>query len=275
MTLPFTKMHGLSNDFVVINNLDRKFHFTSQLIQHMSHRKQGIGFDQLLVLEPASHQSANYDYRIFNNDGHEVEHCANGARCIALYIREKNLLKKDSVCLNIKDRLLHVTVDGNNVTVNMGKPQINPQNIYYSEKCDSLEQTIELCGIKIPFYLISMGNPHAVILSSLQDNYDLQKLGELMNQGDYFPKGINVSIAIIHTPEKISLRVFERGAGITDACGTAACAAMAIGKYLKKLQPTIVAYQTGGPLSISWKNTEEDLMMSGSAVHVFDGHWTS
>ena len=266
-------MHGLSNDFIVIDNLDKKLNLTPTTIQLMSHRKQGVGFDQLLVLEPASHQDADYDYRIFNSDGNEVEHCANGARCIALYIKRKQLHSKDTVRLKIKDRILNAEIDGNLIRVNMGTPQINPQDILYTGRSNSLEQTIEFQGDKIAFYLISMGNPHAIILRPPKEKLDLNTLGSFMNQVEHFPRGVNVSIADICTPNKVEIGVFERGAGITYACGTAACATMAIGKHLKLLEPTVTVHQKGGPLTITWENIDKDLMMSGSATYVFDGDW--
>ena len=275
MGLPFTKMHGLGNDFVVINNLEGAFQPEVDTIQSMAHRKTGVGFDQLLLLEPSTHPQADFNYRIFNANGQEVEHCGNGARCIGLYIKHHQLHPHHSIQLNTQDSILTISVDTTNmVTVNMGQPDFAPEDITYRHRKAGAVQIMALDHYDLPFYLVSVGNPHAVILEPTIHRLNIDQLGKLFNQPAYFPKGINVSIAHIDNPSNATLHVYERGVGQTQACGTAACAVMALGHHLEKLTSSAQIHQPGGSLNISWKGHGTDIIMQGEACYVFDGQWS-
>lgn len=274
MSLAFTKMHGLGNDFVVINNLTGAFQPEVNAIQSMANRKTGVGFDQLLLLESSTHPLADFNYRIFNANGQEVEHCGNGARCIGLYIKHHQLRPHHSFRLNTQDSILNISVDSSNtVTVNMGQPNFIAEDITYLHRKSGPIQLITLDNYELPFYLVSVGNPHAVILEPVTHPLNLDQLGKLFNQPSYFPRGINLSIAQIDDPSNVRLQVYERGVGQTQACGTAACAVMALGHHLKKLTSSAQIHQPGGSLNVSWKGHGTDIIMQGEACYVFDGQW--
>ncbi len=266
-------MHGLGNDFIIVDNLQAQYQLSKSLIQQMAHRKTGIGFDQLLLLEASYDKNADFCYRIFNADGNEVEHCGNGARCIAYYVDQNQLINKPIIRFKIKDRILFAHLDKDQITINMGLPSINPSEIVFPGKQDQQQQVIQIDQQSINFYLVCMGNPHAVIFSKPEDKLDIKTIGEYFNQPDQFKSGINVSLAEIESTTSMKLQVYERGSGLTTACGTAACAAVAIGKQLGQLETTVTVSQPGGDLVISWPNQQKDLMMSGGANHVFDGCW--
>ncbi len=266
-------MHGLGNDFVVINNLSQSFKPTTKHIQSMSNRKTGIGFDQLLLLEPPSDPQADFDYRIFNADGQEVEHCGNGARCIGLYIQQQQLLNTSPIRLKTKQNILPISSDNDIISVNMGQPNLTAEAVHYTQRTTGFAQTLTVDQHTLSFYLVSVGNPHAIVIEPPPYDVDLDQLGTLFNQHTYFPEGINLSIARIEDPENIALQVYERGVGQTQACGTAACAVMAVGRHLKQLASTVRVHQPGGTLIITWQGDGTDLMMRGEACHVFEGQW--
>lgn len=255
MKIKFTKMHGIGNDFVIINQLKHQYNFNSTTIKSLSHRQFGIGFDQLLIVEKSSNSKAEFKYRIFNSDGNEVEQCGNGARCFYRYIKVKNLTKNSKVTVETKSGLITLSENLNNtISVDMGKP-------IFKDK------------ISEEFTYVSIGNPHAV-LEPLDENQkwnDAINLGKkLQSNKSYFPDGVNVSFMKILDKQNIRLKVLERGSGITLACGSGACAASATAIFKGLVNSPVTVHMDGGNLIIDW-NGKDSIIMSGPAEIVFEG----
>lgn len=269
----FSKMHGLGNDFMVIDALTQNVHLSNELIKRMSDRYTGIGFDQLLVVEPPYSPESDFHYRIFNADGSEVEQCGNGARCFARFVRLKGLTKKRVLKVStMKGNIVLTVNDDETVRVNMGTPIFEPSKIPFKaikeEKTYIIraqEQTV-LCGVA------SMGNPHCVIQVDDILTAQVSTLGPLLEQHERFPEKANIGFMHIIDRNNINLRVFERGVGETQACGTGACAAVAVGINQGLLNPRVNVNLPGGKLIIEWKGNQQPLYMTGPATHVYDGY---
>ncbi|WP_076415934.1 diaminopimelate epimerase [Shewanella sp. UCD-KL12] len=273
----FTKMHGLGNDFMVVDGVTQNVFFSPDQIKRLADRNFGIGFDQLLLVEPPYDPELDFHYRIFNADGSEVEQCGNGARCFARFVRNKGLTNKQKVRVSTSSGkiTLRLERDGN-VTVNMGIPVLEPSKIPFTAKrvektyllqanaADSTMQTF-LCGA------VSMGNPHCVLDVEDIDTADVEGLGALLTQHERFPKGVNVGFMQVINSGHIKLRVYERGAGETLACGTGACAAAVVGQLQGKLDKSVRVDLPGGTLTINWEGEGKPLWMTGPAEHVYDG----
>ena len=276
MQIPFTKMHGLGNDFIVIDGISQAVSIDPDRIKALADRRFGIGFDQLLLVEPPSSPEADFDYRIFNVDGSEVEHCGNGARCFATFVREKGLSAKNPVAVKTLNRILILESDHTgNVTVDMGAPELNPEKIPFSTSMQdtTYRREIEVDGesITIEFSAISMGNPHAVIIVEDLANTAVKDIGGALGSHPDFPEGVNVGFMQIDSPEQIKLRVFERGVGETLACGTGACAAIVAGQRLGLLNTQVNVRLAGGSLFIEWPGNESSVLMSGPTTTVYEG----
>ncbi len=276
MQIPFTKMHGLGNDFIVIDGISQTVSIDPDRIKALADRRFGIGFDQLLLVEPPSSPEADFDYRIFNVDGSEVEHCGNGARCFATFVREKGLSAKNPVAVKTLNRILILESDHTgNVTVDMGAPELNPEEIPFSTSMQdtTYRREIEVDGesITIEFSAISMGNPHAVIIVEDLANTAVKDIGGALGSHPDFPEGVNVGFMQIDNPEQIKLRVFERGVGETLACGTGACAAIVAGQRLGLLNTQVNVRLAGGSLFIEWPGNESSVLMSGPTTTVYEG----
>jgi diaminopimelate epimerase len=270
----FSKMHVLGNDFVVIDNITQSVFFSKDKILALADRNFGIGFDQLLLIEPPYDPEQDFHYRIFNSDGSEVSQCGNGARCFASFVRSKGLINRNKISVSTKSGriVLYLEKDGL-VTVNMGKPVFAPdlvpftankqENTYIIREND---QTF-FCGV------VSMGNPHCVIEVDDIDNIDIQTIGPILGNHERFSEGVNVGFMQIINAHEIKLRVFERGAGETLACGTGACAAVAIGQVQGKLSQDVKVSLPGGDLKIRWQGGDSMLKMTGPAEHVYDGQF--
>lgn len=277
MKLNFTKMQGLGNDFVVIDGINQQFSLTKEQIVQLANRHYGVGFDQLLLLEKSDDSQADIIYRIFNADGGEVGQCGNGARCIAKFAVDNHLVNSHFIKAKTLNGLLELQVEANGlVTVNMGKPNFRPDNIplqaminaqYWVEDIP----TSIVPGGKICFQALSVGNPHAVIWCEHDKQYDMSLVGKFLNQHSLFPQGVNVSFATVLDPFHINLNVYERGAGLTLACGSAACAAVVAGIQAANLQEKVTVTQPGGKLTISWSGENHAVYMSGPANYVFEG----
>ena len=272
MRIPFTKMHGLGNDFVVLDLTNTEIEISAEQIRRLSHRQFGIGFDQLLQIKPPSSPEVDFDYRIFNADGSEVEQCGNGARCFARFVRLKGLTNKYSVSVSTKKgkMILDVEDDGD-VTVNMGVPEFEPNKIPFKAK--QKEKTyIMRAGDKTLFCgAVSMGNPHVVTVVDDVDTADVEVLGPLLESHERFPERVNAGFMQVVDRNHIRLRVFERGAGETQACGSGACGAVAVGILQGLLDENVKVSLPGGDLRISWQGPGKPLFMTGPATHVFDG----
>lgn len=272
MLVKFSKMHGLGNDFMVVDSVTQKIFFTPEKIRFLANRHFGIGFDQLLVVEPPYDPDMDFHYRIFNADGSEVQQCGNGARCFARFVTMKGLTNKDIINVSTVSGniVLKLTEDGL-VTVNMGVPVLDPCKIPFKamkqEKTYILqvEDGTILCGCA------SMGNPHCVIeVPSVKDT-DVDKIGPLVENHERFPEKVNVGFMQVVNRHEINLRVYERGAAETLACGTGACAATVVGIILSRIESPVIVHLPGGVLDISWNGINSPVMMTGPAELVYDG----
>ncbi len=275
MQIPFTKMHGLGNDFMVIDTLVRDVKFTPQQIQHFADRRFGIGFDQLLLIKPPSSPDVDFDYQIFNGDGEEVEHCGNGARCFATYVQDKQLSENNPLKVKTVNRILSLMrQEDGQVSVNMGEPVFTPGDIPLlgSDEATTYERSITVADkpMSVQFSALSVGNPHAVITVDDVENTAVTEIGEALGKHPDFPEGVNVGFMQIQSRERISLRVFERGVGETLACGTGACAAVVAGCLQGLLDGTVNVNLRGGELVVSWQ-PGEPIIMTGPTTKVYEG----
>lgn len=265
-------MHGLGNDFLVLDNVTQNVYLSNEQIKQFADRNFGVGFDQLLVVEPPYDPDLDFHYRIFNADGSEVEQCGNGARCFARFVRLKNLTNKNKIKVSTQagKMTLFIERDGN-VTVTMPIPQFEPNKIpFTAQKAEGTyilrsEDDTVLCGV------VSMGNPHCVITVDSVKEASVNTLGKALSVHERFPKDVNVGFMEVVSPEFVKLRVYERGASETLACGSGACAAVVIGQTQKKLAKEVTVELPGGQLKIFWKGPGNPVKMTGPAVHVFDG----
>jgi len=276
MKLHFTKMHGIGNDFIVLDHTKSPFQLTKEIIQSLSHRQLGIGFDQLLVVENSTLKDVDFKYRIFNQDGNEVEQCGNGARCFYRFVKDKHLTDKASIRVETKSGVIELTEDDEHmIEVNMGEPIFNPTLIPFISDAEKNEYSISIDlpdqkGL-INIAALSMGNPHAVITVEDINKAHVKTLGAYLESHALFPKSVNVGFMEIVSPHHIRLRVFERGVGETLACGTGACAATVSGIKRQLLSTPVKVDMTGGSLSIDWKGDTNPVMMKGPAVTIFEG----
>jgi len=267
MKINFTKMHGLGNDFIVINNLNEVFNENSINIPKLANRRTGIGFDQLLIVESSKKVGFDFKYRIFNADGQEVQQCGNGARCFALYVFEKKLTNKKILNVETLNGDIELTINNDStVIVNMGKPEFEPSKIPANFNNQHKKYSIN----DIELGILSMGNPHAVILANNIANLEIDKTAKDIQNSGYFPEGVNVGFMQINSDSNISLRVFERGVGETQACGTGACAAVVFGVENDLLANKVLVSLPGGDLDINY-DKGSNVLMTGPAQFVFEG----
>ena len=268
----FTKMHGLGNDFVVIDAINQHITLTSEQIRFMSNRHFGIGFDQLLLVEKPVSDNADFKYRIFNADGSEVGQCGNGARCFARFVRDKKLSGKEEICVDTNSgQLLLRFTEQDLITVNMGIPKHNPIEIPLLAEQELMLYKVVVNDENISFGAVSMGNPHAVIQVENVENAPVNSLGNILENHTIFPERANIGFMQILNKKAIKLRVYERGAAETLACGSGACAAAVIGIEQNLLDNDVCVELPGGNLQISWSGRGEPVLMTGPACHVFDG----
>ncbi|MFT2112186.1 diaminopimelate epimerase [Marinomonas sp. 2405UD68-3] len=272
MLLKFTKMHGLGNDFVVVDAVSRKVFFNKEQIEKLSDRNWGVGFDQLLVVEPPLNPDMDFRYRIYNSDGTEVEHCGNGARCFARFVLDKELTNK--TIINVETRggkiQLRVLSDGQ-VTVDMGEPSFIPTDLPFTVDKIAPFYTLTVGEEDVEITPVSVGNPHAVHkVDELNDDY-VNDVGCALESHGRFPNNVNVGFMKVLDRSEIRLRVYERGVGETQACGTGACAAVVAGIKQGWLDPVVVAHLNGGDLQIEWQGEGTPILMTGPATKVFEG----
>ena len=268
----FTKMHGLGNDFVVIDAVNQNIALSSEQIRTMADRHFGIGFDQLLLVEkPVSH-TADFKYRIFNADGSEVAQCGNGARCFARFVRDKKLTDKNEIRVDTQagQLLLQLNADGL-VTVNMGIPRHQPTEIPLLIANQTILYHLQIGDIDCQFGAVSMGNPHAVIQVDNVATAPVSELGKQLENHAVFPERANIGFMQIINPQAIKLRVYERGSAETLACGSGACAAVVTGIEQGLLDSRVSVQLLGGSLNIFWEGRGTPVWMTGEAVTVFDG----
>lgn len=272
MHIKFTKMQGIGNDFVVIDGFSQSIELSAEQIRHLADRHFGVGCDQLLLVEKPTNIHADFRYRIFNADGGEVEQCGNGARCFVRFVHEKNLTDKTQICVETANGLIYPKLEDNGlITVNMGEPRFEPLQIPFIADQSALTYALNINTMQVEISTVSMGNPHAVQIVESIDNAPLQTQGPLIENHPQFPQRVNAGFMQIINPHEIKLRVFERGAGETLACGTGACAATVAGIRLGKLQSPVKVVMRGGELNIIWDGENSPVMMTGPAVTVFEG----
>jgi len=270
--LNFTKMHGLGNDFMVVDNRDGLIEFGAEQVRRWSDRRTGIGFDQLLVVEQARVTEAEFDYRIYNADGIEVEHCGNGARCFARYVSERGLTANRSIKVNTSGGVLTLELQENgDVTVRMGVPEFEPSRIPFIAEAEADRYSLDVDGETFVVGAVAIANPHVLLMVDDVDSVDVDRLGPLIESHSRFPKRVNVGFMQRISASHIRLRVYERGVGETRACGTGACAAAAIGHRLGLLNSQVTVSLTGGDLAIFWPELHASIEMTGPCSTVFEG----
>jgi diaminopimelate epimerase len=272
MILKFTKMHGLGNDFVMLDLISQRCNLRPGHIRKLADRRRGIGCDQVLVIEAPENPDVDFRYRIYNADGREVEQCGNGARCVARFVRDRQLTHKHEIRVETSNGVMDLRVHGDKlVEVNMGPPVLDPAAIPFNAPAQAKDYPLTVAGSSLRICAVSMGNPHAVILVDDVDNADVEELGPLIEQHPDFPEQVNVGFMQVAGRGEIRLRVFERGVGETQACGSGACAAVVAGRLLGLLDEKVKVHLQGGDLEIAWVGESHPVMMTGSASKVFEG----
>lgn len=272
MQIQFTKMHGLGNDFMIVDCVTQNFFFSPDLIRRLADRHRGVGFDQLLVVEPPYDPDTDFHYRIFNADSSEVAQCGNGARCLARFVRMKSLTNKNQIKISTTAGKMVLNVDyDDNITVNMGEPVWQPTKIPFRANAEEKTYLMRVADRTLFLGAVSMGNPHCVMVVDDIEQAEVEYLGALLESHERFPERVNVGFMQVISRKEIKLRVYERGAGETQACGSGACAAVAVGINQGLLDSKVKVQLLGGELEIKWQGKGEPLYMTGSATHVFDG----
>lgn len=272
MKLNFTKMHGLGNDFVVIDAINQQVDLSNEQVRQIADRRLGVGCDQLLLVEPSEHADSAFRYRIFNANGGEVEQCGNGARCFARFVRSKGLTDADRIPVYTNSGRIELIVeDDGKVTVDMGAPRLNPADIPFEATVEAPRYALSVHGETYEIGAVSMGNPHAVLEVPHVDSAPVARLGPAIEAHPRFPKHVNVGFMEIVDRCRIRLRVFERGAGETMACGSGACAAVVAGRVQGLLDKTVTVELRGGDLVVSWEGNNQPVLMTGPATFVFEG----
>ena len=270
--LKFAKMHGLGNDFMVIDAINQNFTANPELVKQWADRFSGIGFDQMLVVEKPDGDQAAFKYRIYNADGSEVSQCGNGARCFARFVREQGMTELDIIPVETNTGLLRLeTIDATRVRVNMGVPLFEPKQIPLLADSRQPQYSVDLDDRVIRFFALSIGNPHMIMQVEDLDQAPVKTLGPRLESHVMFPQKANIGFMQIIDRENFKLRVFERAVGETRACGSGACAAMIAGVQQGLLENTAKAMLTGGNLNLEWQGEEKPVMMTGQTAMVFRG----
>jgi len=273
MKLKFTKMHGLGNDFVVLNFVDNAISLSTEQAARISDRHFGVGCDQILIVERSEQDDIDFKYRILNADGSEVGQCGNGARCFVRYVHDKGLTDKNPITVETLTGQMTLMSDQNTglVTVNMGNPRFDPVEIPLNAPKKMSTYTLQHKDQTIEFSALSMGNPHAVLLVDDVATAPVQQLGAALEPHSMFPEKANIGFMQINSPQDINLRVYERGTGETRACGSGTCAAVVAGIQLGLLEDDVTAHLNGGDLRIQWAGEGHPVMMTGPAETSFEG----
>jgi diaminopimelate epimerase len=275
MLLRFTKMHGLGNDFMVVDLISQQVPLNPELIKELSDRRFGIGFDQLLTVRPPTKPDSDFRYTIYNADGSEAEQCGNGARCFLRFVRDEGLTTKSNIRIETGNANISCKLEKDgNITVDMGKPALQPGKVPFVADSPQTKYDLSL-GPEYPdifsISALNVGNPHAVITVPKVDSAPVLQVGPLIERHPRFPEGVNVGFMEVVSRKKIRLRVFERGVGETKACGSGACAAVVAGRLQGVLDETVDVQLAGGHLRITWAGNNETIKMTGPACKVYEG----
>jgi diaminopimelate epimerase len=275
MTLRFTKMQGLGNDFVVFDGVRQHVELTKESVRALADRHFGVGCDQVLVVEPPR-GDADFRYRIFNADGDEVEHCGNGARCFVVFARDQGLTTKRELRVETKNGLIVPRLeDDGQVTVDMGPPRLDAADVPFTGGQGTPIEPLDVDGVAVEVSVLSMGNPHAVQAVASVDAAPVTTQGPRIERHPRFPQGVNAGYMQVVDRATIRLRVWERGAGETLACGTGACAAVVAGIRRGLLDSPVRVITRGGELAIAWHGEGTPVLMTGPAATVFEGEWAA
>jgi len=271
-SLQFSKMHGLGNDFLVADNRARRLEFAPELVRAWGDRRTGVGFDQMLVAEAPREERADFSVRIFNRDGSEAGQCGNGMRCMALFGRRRGIFEGDETLMETVGGLVRARIGDGGVTVSMGIPAFEPDSVPFLADEDRSVHVLDLGGgERVSASVVSMGNPHAVLWMEEVAHAPVPAIGVRIQASGRFPRGVNVGFAQCLDSARIRLRVYERGAGETRACGTGACAAAVVGMRQGRLDSEVSVYLPGGCLEVEWRGADSPVWLTGEARHVFDG----
>lgn len=272
MKLEFAKMHGLGNDFVVFDGIRQRVSLTPEQLRYIADRHFGVGCDQILLVEAATQPDVDFRYRIFNADGGEVEQCGNGARCFVRFVHDRGLTDKREIRVETLGGVIAPRLEGDgNVTVNMGIPRFLPSEIPFIHDDDVVIYSLDVADETLEISVVGLGNPHAVQVVASVDEAPVAAHGPLIERHERFPKGVNAGFMQIIDRHHIKLRVYERGAGETLACGTGACAAAVTGIRRGLLDSPVRVTTRGGDLTIAWGATDRPVLMTGPAETVFTG----
>ena len=272
MILPFTKMHGLGNDFVVLNGLQTPIELNAEQIRFIADRRLGVGCDQVLMIEASESSAADIRYRIFNADGAEVEQCGNGVRCIGDYLRRRSLIDGNSVTVETNSGLVTIYLEGlDQIRVDMGVPLFEPADIPLASTQRKMQYHLSLSSAELEVMAVSVGNPHAVLLVEDIEQAPVSSIAPQIQQHSLFPESVNVGFMEIVDSSHIRLRVYERGVGETLACGTGACGAVAVGINTGRLGNEVDVELRGGNLAINWAGEGQAVWMTGPATTVYEG----
>lgn len=272
MLLRFTKMHGLGNDFMVLDLISQHAHIQPKHARQWGDRHTGVGFDQLLIVETPSNPDVDFRYRIFNSDGSEVEQCGNGARCFARFVFDKRLTVKKVIKVETKGGIIELRLrNDNQVTVDMGAPRLEPRQIPFEADAEAISYPVQVEGRTVELAAVSMGNPHGVLRVDNVDTAPVHELGSKLEHHPRFPNRANIGFLQVIDEHRARLRVWERGAGETQACGTGACAAVVAGIRQGWLNSPVQIELPGGLLDIEWAGPGKPVLMTGPAVRVYEG----
>lgn len=272
MRLRFTKMHGLGNDFIVLDGISQRIRLSEDKIRRLADRRFGVGCDQVLIVEVPQNPDVDFRYRIFNADGSEVENCGNGARCFARFVLDRKLTGKRKIVVETANGVMTLRVlDNDDVQVDMGAPRLAPADLPFTAEEQAITYSLPLSDTTLEISAVSMGNPHAVTVVDDVKTAPVETWGTEVEAHSQFPRRVNAGFMDIVSRSEINLRVYERGSGETLACGTGACAAVVAGRLRNLLDSKVKVNLPGGSLTIEWQGEGQPVLMSGPATHVFHG----
>lgn len=275
MSLRFTKMHGLGNDFVLLDLVSQRVRLHRGLIEQLADRRLGVGFDQLLTVSPPHDPDMDFKYTIYNADGSEAEQCGNGARCLFRFVRDQGLTASRRIWLETSGGPIECRLEeDDNITVDLGPPILQPQQIPFVAEAEQVLYEVTLPsdeGGSLSLAAVNVGNPHAVIKVEDVQTAPVQAVGSALESHPRFPERVNVGFMELVSRTAVKLRVFERGVGETRACGSGACAAVVAGRLLGELDETVDVELTGGHLKVTWAGENSGVLMTGPASRVYEG----
>ena len=272
MKLAFTKMQGAGNDFVVLDGVTQSVELSSVQLKRIADRRRGVGCDQILLLTPPDNPDADFRYAIFNADGSRAGQCGNGARCVGRFLREKRLTRKRELTLLTDGEPLALSIgEDGRVFAGLAAPRFNPAEVPFSAAEEESQYPIDVQGQSLSIGALSMGNPHAILMVDDCDRAPVHTLGPLLESHERFPDRVNVGFLQIISRTEVKLRVYERGVGETEACGSGACAAAVHGIQLGLLDSEVAVHLPGGKLAVTWEGDGSRVWLGGPTASVFDG----